>query len=71
MLIEVCKTFPELGKKAASLLNQAPLKDIGPGIIPSLTRQPWAGETLKTWQDVNEVQKATKNAINAQLKKGI
>lgn len=71
MLIEVCKTFPELGKKAASLLNQAPLKDIGPGIIPSLTRQPWASETLKTWQDVNEVQKATKNAINAQLKKGI
>lgn len=71
MLIEVCKTFPELGKKAALLLNQAPLKDIGPGIIPPLSRQPWATETLKSWQDVNEVQKATKNAISSPVKKGI
>lgn len=71
MLIEVCKNFPELGKKAALLLNQAPLKEIGPGIIPLLALQPWASETLRSWQDVNEVQKATKNAISSSVKKGI
>lgn len=71
MLIEVCKTFPELGKKAALLLNQGPLKDIGPGIIPPLSRQSWATETLNSWHEANEVQKATRNAINAPLKKGI
>lgn len=63
MLIECCKAFPELGRKAASLLDQAPLKQVGPGIIPTLGAQAWAREVLERWKDLNELTKATKNAI--------
>ena len=63
MLIECCKAFPALGRKAASLLDQAPLKQVGPGIIPTLGAQAWAREVLERWKDLNELAKATKNAI--------
>tara|TARA_Y100001951_G_C11296641_1_gene276171 strand:+ start:1711 stop:3582 length:1872 start_codon:yes stop_codon:yes gene_type:complete len=63
MLIECCKAFPALGRKAASLLDQAPLKQVGPGIIPTLGAQAWAREVLERWKDLNELTKATKNAI--------
>ncbi|WP_445425832.1 KAP family P-loop NTPase fold protein [Alishewanella sp. HL-SH06] len=63
MLIECCKVFPLLGKKAASLLEQAPLKHVGPGIIPTLGAQQWAREVLDRWKDLNELSKQTKNAI--------
>lgn len=71
MLIETCKVFPELGKRAASLLDQAPVKSIGPGLIPSLAIQSWAAETLKSWQKHKEISRPTKNAIEAALEKGI
>lgn len=63
MLVECCKVFPELGKKAASLLEQAPLKQVGPGIIPNLGAQSWARDVLKRWLDLNELNKPTKKAI--------
>ena len=69
MLVECCKTFPILGKKAASLLEQAPLKQVGPGIIPTLGAQPWAREILERWADLNELSKPTKAAIENLRKK--
>ncbi|QIB50087.1 MULTISPECIES: P-loop NTPase fold protein [Pseudomonas] len=69
MLIECCKVFPELGKKAASLLEQAPLKQVGPGIIPTLGAQSWAREVLERWKDLNELPKNTKAAIEHLRKK--
>ncbi|WP_031569319.1 KAP family P-loop NTPase fold protein [Rheinheimera texasensis] len=63
MLIECCKVFPLLGKKAASLLEQAPLKLVGPGIVPMLGAQQWAREVLERWKDLNELSKPTKKAI--------
>lgn len=69
MLIECCKTFPALGKKAASMLEQAPLKQVGPGIIPTLGAQPWAREVLERWKDLNELSKSTKTAIENLRKK--
>ena len=69
MLIECCKVFPELGKKAASLLEQAPLKQVGPGIIPTLGAQAWAREVLERWKDLNELPKNTKAAIENLRKK--
>ena len=69
MLIECCKTFPVLGKKAAGLLEQAPLKQVGPGIIPTLGAQPWAREILERWVDLNELSKPTKAAIENLRKK--
>ncbi len=69
MLIECCKVFPELGKKAALLLEQAPLNQVGPGIIPTLGAQPWAREVLERWKELNELSKNTKTAIENLRKK--
>lgn len=71
VLIEPCKVFPNLGQRAALLLGQAPIKSIGPGIIPQLGNQPWATEVLKRWKDDRDISKAVKNAIDEALKRGI
>ncbi|EAZ2564091.1 KAP family P-loop NTPase fold protein [Salmonella enterica subsp. enterica serovar Bareilly] len=63
MLIECCKVYTEIGNKAVSLLDQAPLKLIGPGLIPTLGAQPWAQQLLERWKDLNELPKTTRNAI--------
>ncbi|MFD0709334.1 NTPase KAP [Photorhabdus luminescens] len=63
MLIECCKVYKEIGNKAVSLLDQAPLKLIGPGLIPTLGAQPWAQQLLERWKDLNELPKTTKKAI--------
>lgn len=63
MLVECCKVFPQLGKKAASLLEQAPLKLVGPGFIPTLGTHKWAREVLERWKGLNELSGPTKRAI--------
>ncbi|WP_404273745.1 P-loop NTPase fold protein [Yersinia intermedia] len=63
MLIECCKVYTEIGNKAVSLLEQAPLKLIGPGLIPTLGAQQWAQQLLERWKDLNELPKVTRNAI--------
>ncbi len=68
-LIEPCKVFPELGVKAASLLEQAPVAEVGPGIIPQLYEQSWARTVLEKWNDTPSLSKTTKSAIQ-QAKKG-
>ncbi|SDL61535.1 Predicted P-loop ATPase, KAP-like [Modicisalibacter muralis] len=62
-LVEPCKVFPELGEKAGSLLNQAPLSKIGPGIIPSLFAQGWARSVLNQWAESSNVDGRVKRAI--------
>lgn len=64
-LVEPCKTFPDLGPKAASLLAQAPTKLVGPGIIPTLYAQTWARPVLDKWHDTAELDASTKKAIAA------
>jgi len=68
MLIECCKTFPELKDKTLNLLSQAPIKNIGAGLIPLLGKQQWAIEILKDWRSENALQKSTRNAIEKELK---
>jgi predicted KAP-like P-loop ATPase len=62
-LIEPCKVFSQLGAKAAALLSEAPLADIGPGIIPQLYTQTWARPVLEKWELATSVNKTTKAAI--------
>lgn len=69
-LIEPCKVFPELGAKAASLLTDAPVAEVGPGIIPQLYAQTWARPVLDQWEASASVNKTTKAAIQ-RAKKGI
>jgi predicted KAP-like P-loop ATPase len=67
-LIEPCKVFPALGAKAASLLSQAPLKDVGPGIVPSLSKQSWARPVLTNWLASEGLNARTKRAVEQGLK---
>lgn len=69
MLIECCKTFPDLTDKVSELLNQAPRKALKPALIPSLAQEPWAVEILKDWLTEADTPKATKIAINQALAK--
>lgn len=62
-LIEPCKVFVELGAKAAGLLSEARISDVGPGIIPPLYEQPWARPVLENWEENASINKTTKAAI--------
>ena len=69
-LLEVCKVFPELGTKAGVLLSQAPIGEIGPGLVPLLYAQPWARSVVDTWEAATGVAQAVKNAIREAKKAG-
>ena len=68
-LLEPCKVFPELNAKAAILLAQAPVKDVGPGVVPLLYEQPWTRTTLESWLESPDASRRVKQAIE-QAKKG-
>lgn len=70
ILIEPCKVYPELGRRAAGLLRLAPPKALGPGIMPLLANQPWAVDILKSWKDEPEIGKSAKRAIESALGNG-
>jgi hypothetical protein len=69
-LVEPCRVFPELAAKACSLLAQAPIAEIGPGLIPYLYEQAWARPVLDKWEEHIQLQRPTKNAIQAKKKAG-
>ncbi|MOA35782.1 hypothetical protein D3C78_1572630 [compost metagenome] len=71
ILIEPCKVYPALGKRAVALLSLAPSAAIGPGIMPALASQPWAVDVFKSWVDDPDVTTHTKKAIKAALRNGI
>lgn len=69
-LVETCKVFQELTAKAGSLLAQAPVSQVGPGVIPALYEQTWARPVLDKWEEHPDVERATKNAIQAKKRGG-
>lgn len=62
-LVEPCKVFGELGAQAASLLSQAPVRELGGGIIPPLYEQAWARPILDKWELATDVQPQVKKII--------
>lgn len=68
-LLEISKVFPELGAKASALLAQAPVKEVGPGLVPLLYEQAWARAVLDQWQASGDASRPVKQAIE-QAKKG-
>lgn len=68
-LLEISKVFPELGAKASALLAQAPIKEVGPGLVPLLYEQAWARAVLDQWQASGDASRPVKQAIE-QAKKG-
>jgi len=65
ILVESCKVFPELSAEAVVLLAQAPVSDIGPGIIPTLYEQTWTHSVIDTWDKASTLATPVKNAIKA------
>ena len=62
-LVEPCKVFPELSAKAASILTQAPISEIGPGVIPPLYEQHWARPIVDQWVENPDLKTPARNAI--------
>lgn len=71
ILIEPCKVYPALGRRAAGLLSLAPLDALGPGIMPVLAGQSWATEVLRSWAEDAAVNDRTKRAITAALRSAV
>jgi predicted KAP-like P-loop ATPase len=69
VLIEPCKVFPELGAQAAKFLAEAPVAEVGPGIIPQLNEHGWAHAVLDRWESDAAITRPAKNAIQQQKKK--
>lgn len=65
VLIEPCRVFRDLGAKASALLVQAPVKELGPGVIPPLYSEEWARPILERWLADTNVSQPTRRAINA------
>lgn len=70
-LVEVCKVHPEVSAKAASLLGQAPIREVGAGLIPTLWATPWARPIVERWLQDPELPRPTKNAIEMKQKDGL
>lgn len=69
-LIEPCKVYPVLSEIAASLLSEAPEKEIGPGIIPVLYICDWTHPIINKWSESSSsCNQQVKNAIQ-RAKKG-
>lgn len=68
-LLELSKVFPVLGAKASALLGQAPIKEVGPGLVPLLHEQAWARPVLDQWHASADASRPVKQAIE-QARKG-
>lgn len=68
VLIEPCKVFPELGAQAAKFLAEAPVGQVGPGVIPLLNEQGWAHAVLDRWESDTDINQRTKTAIQQKKK---
>lgn len=69
-LLEPCRVFPQVSEHAAALLAQAPVKEVGPGIVPSLYAQAWARPVLDKWFESPDASRPVKQAIE-QARKGV
>lgn len=69
-LVEPCKVFPGLGPKASVLLGQAPVKSVGPGVIPTLATQGWAKTVLDKWEEHPDLAPKVKSALKENKPKG-
>lgn len=69
-LVEPCKVFRDLGPKAASLLAQAPLAQVGPGVAPTLYEQEWARPVLDSWLQAADLPQSVRQYIQSKKRTG-
>jgi predicted KAP-like P-loop ATPase len=68
MLTEVCNVFPGAGPRAAALLVEAPVAQLGPGLVQGVVSASWAREVVDGWQANSQTSGAAKRAISAARK---
>lgn len=68
MLVEVCKVFPLVGPRAASLLAQAPCASLAPSLIPRLIQYPWTKDVIAKWAADAHTPPQVKRAIGTEGK---
>jgi len=69
MLIEVCCVYPIAGARAATLVSQAPVAQLGPGFVSALADCDWANDVLKKWENDGQTPSDVKRAIANARKK--
>lgn len=63
MLVEVTRVYPTLGPRAASLLNEARVSSLAPGLILSLKGCEWATEILSKWSNAPQLSHEAKRCL--------
>lgn len=63
MLTEVCRIHPTAGPRAATLVSQAPIAQLAPGLVSGLTDCDWARDILDKWMNDGETPEPVKKAI--------
>jgi predicted KAP-like P-loop ATPase len=63
MLKEVSRIHPSVGARAAALISQAPVVQLTPGLVSTLTDCVWASEILTKWERDEQTPPAVKKAI--------
>jgi predicted KAP-like P-loop ATPase len=65
MLKAICSAFPLAGARAAALLAEAPVVELGPALAASLVSCEWSNDTLNRWIADPNTPEPVKRAINA------
>ena len=69
MLVEVSRVHPSAGARAAALVSQAPITQLGPGLVSALTDCDWMTDVLSKWERDDQTPQQVKRAIENARKK--
>ena len=69
MLVEVSRIHPSVGVRAATLVSQAPITQLAPGLVSALIDFHWMKDVLSKWEQDDQLPQPVKRAIENARKK--
>lgn len=69
MLVEVSRIHPSVGVRAATLVSQAPITQLAPGLVSALIDFDWMKGVLSKWEQDDQLPQPVKRAIENARKK--
>lgn len=69
MLVEVSRIHPSVGVRAATLVSQAPITQLAPGLVSALIDFDWMKDVLSKWEQDDQLPQPVKRAIENARKK--
>lgn len=69
MLVEVSRIHPSVGIRAATLVSQAPITQLAPGLVSALIDFDWMKDVLSKWEQDDQLPQPVKRAIENARKK--